>query len=100
MNLKALYLIKVRGHQHPVQGFYRDRTFSEARKSDYPMVNVSWNGAVAYATWVGKPLPTEAEWERAALGSGLDYPGGKAASTDFANYENAVESAERAGRSS
>lgn len=64
------------------------------------MVNVSWDGAVAYATWVGKPLPTEAEWERAALGSGLDYPGGKAASTDFANYENAVESAERAGRSS
>ena len=31
--------IKVLGHQHPVQGFYRDRTFSEARKSDYPMVN-------------------------------------------------------------
>jgi formylglycine-generating enzyme required for sulfatase activity len=61
----------------------------EVRKGreNYPVCQVTWFGAAAYAKWAGKRLPTEAEWEYAASNGGKTiYPWGNEWFDDYCNW--------------
>ena len=56
----------------------------------HPMIWVTWDDATAYAKWVGKRLPTEAEWEFAArgglLGKKFSWGDDKAVASEYAHF--------------
>ena len=80
-NVQYAAYVNAKGIIHPVSDW--------EKKPDHPVVNVSWDDAMAYCRWLNDVqgnelplgvvlrLPTEAEWEKAARGTdGLIYPWG------------------------
>lgn len=60
----------------------------ESGYAKHPVVGVTWYGAMAYAKWVGKRLPSEAEWEIASYGGRerVLYPTGDDIEKTQANF--------------
>ncbi len=67
--------------------------------ADFPVINISWGQAAAFANWIGGRLPEETEWRYAAQGpAGYVFPWGNSEpSPSLLNYNDLLGDSARVG---
>ncbi|MBT3604944.1 MAG: SUMF1/EgtB/PvdO family nonheme iron enzyme [Candidatus Latescibacteria bacterium] len=85
-NQEYKMFVDVTGHRRPPH--WTSGTYP-LEQASHPVTNISWQDAEEYAEWVGKRLPSESEWEKAARGTlGQTYSWGDAFRKDNVNSTN------------
>ena len=94
-NAQYKEFVDATGHKAP--SYWKNGTYP-AGKADHPVLNISYSSAAAYCSWLSSQyedwqfrLPTEAEWENAAMGSyygntSVKYPTNQSPSYNASNH--------------
>ncbi len=83
-NADYTQFVEATGHRNSI--FWDNPKFNHP---DQPVVGVTWGDVSAYAAWIGKRLPTEAEWEKAARGTdGRIWPWGNEFDPTKCNFDD------------
>lgn len=88
-NKRYLNFIHKTGRKEPPNPYSEGVLSKEREIHNLPVVQVTWYDAVDYCRWVGKRLPSEAQWEKAARGDkGFIFPwGSKVSSLKSVNFQ-------------